>query len=113
MKEFFRAVICVFALQSYDFSNYANLVFGKVNHFSTVFCGITVFSASSSLQFFLLFCIAHFVQNPRFHRRKAIMLGRQNLIFSQVGALLSKTFRLSKRGNASRRVGEVCRDLFV
>ena len=55
MKEFFRAVICVFALQSYDFSNYANLVFGKVNHFSTVFCGITVFSAFSSLQFPVLF----------------------------------------------------------
>lgn len=54
---------------------------------------------------FPVFCIAHFVQNPRFHRRKAIMPGRRDLIPSRAGALFPKTFRLSKRGNASRRVG--------
>ena len=90
MKEILSCSYLCFALQSYDFSNYANLVFGKVSHFSTVFCGITVFSASSSLQFFLLFCIAHLVQNPRFHRRKAIIPGRRDLIPSRAGALLSK-----------------------
>ena len=54
---------------------------------------------------FRSFFIAHFVQNPRFHRRKAIMPGRRDLIPSRAGALFPKTFRLSKRGNASHRVG--------
>ena len=39
---------------------------------------------------FRSFFIAHFVQNPRFHRRKAIMLGIRGLISSRAGTLLSK-----------------------
>ena len=39
---------------------------------------------------FRSFFIAHFVQNPRFHRRKAIMLGIRGLISSRGGTLLSK-----------------------
>lgn len=39
---------------------------------------------------FRSFFIAHFVQNPRFHRRKAIMPGRRDLIPSRAGALFPK-----------------------